>query len=72
MRMGMLREFRVGEMAGSLGKRLGGVAQVRKKGGDLHRESGSYALQWRRSPAQNPTCAQNGAYLRQEGQIVHL
>ena len=42
------------------------MAQVRKKVGDLRRESGSYALQWRRYPIKNPTCSKRWPHLRQK------
>ena len=43
------------------------LAQVRKKGGDLRRETRFCALWWRRSNPKNPTCARTAIDLRQNG-----
>ena len=48
-------------------KKKATMAQVWKKGWDLRRKTGPYALQWRRSPQKNHTCANNTRHLRQKG-----
>ena len=42
------------------------LAQVWKKGGDLRQRSAREAISWRRSPAENHTCAMDRHHLRPE------
>ena len=63
----MLRNTKVSHKSSEILRRwVRLLAQVGFRVGDLRRKTGFCALQWRRSPYQNHTCAQKSMDLRRE------